>query len=134
MDRALIEKCTKALWCGSTEVALHFVAEDHEKLKPTEEDPDGLNGLTETEPPRIYICDSLSNMKTLEILAHELTHVHNSEHDIEDGVDEEDICLGHGKSWASFWVNNPRFGRWWFSVCVAVRKERQTGSIRKDKK
>lgn len=118
------EKFPKKLWIGTFEVPVHFVPADHEALEEAT-----LNGCAVFDPStEVYFCASLPLTKLLEIVHHELTHIVNYVADIEDGTSEEDICEAHGKVWSAFWINNPRYARWWMAACVAVRKEQQSGS------
>jgi hypothetical protein len=128
--KALIERFPKKVWVGTFEFPVHFVEGTHEKLDKGE-----LNGCALFDQPEtaIYFCESLPAVKLLEIVWHEFTHAVNYVSDIEDGVEEETICEKHGKAWSQFWIQNPRFARWWLAACIAVRKE-QSGITERKKK
>lgn len=116
-----IARCPRKLWVGTYEVPLHFVPRSHEKLTDAEGEYDGH---TELNPAVIFICESLALMTLLESVYHEITHFVDFATDIEDGAIEEEIADRHGKTWTLFWINNPKFQRWWNSACAAVREER----------
>lgn len=115
----LVGSCPKKVWIGTTEFEIFLVEKNHAKLDNGESD-----GITEFNPPVIHLCQDLCLTLFMETLWHELTHAVNHVGDIEDSPLEEVIADQHGKVWSQFWINNPRFQRWWTKVCNAVRKER----------
>lgn len=115
----MIVDCPDKVWIGTVEYAIRVVEANHPKLDGGESD-----GITEFAPPQIHLADSLSLSTFMETLYHELTHAVDFVTDIEDGTLEEEIADKHGKVWSQFWINNPRFQRWWSKACVQVRKDR----------
>lgn len=118
----MILLCPDKVWIGTVEYRIHPVSPNHAKLDGGDSD-----GITEFSPPVIHVSNGLSLTAFMETLWHELTHAVDFVSDIEDGVLEEDIADRHAKVWSQFWINNPRFQRWWTKACVAVRKDRQRG-------
>lgn len=118
-----IARCPKKLWIGTFTCDLHLVPNDDEKVDKGESD-----GLTEF-PTAIYLCYDRPLTIMLESAIHEITHFIDFAVGIEDGAIEEDIADKHGKAWTCFWIDNPKFQRWWNSACIAVREER-TGKKR----
>lgn len=131
--KTAMEKCPAKVWVGTSEFAIEFVPPDNEHLRPSEEDPNGNDGIALFDPNRILIANTLPLSKLADIVHHELTHALNWEEDIEDGEDEEVITQKHGRAWSQFFIINPRYGRWWLSLCVAIRKERHGATKRKGK-
>lgn len=113
----LLTRCPAKVWIGTMEFPIHFVEPTHEQL-----DGGDNEGCCLFDPPAIYISETLSLTKAMEIIWHEITHGLNYSVDIVDGVEEEDIARRHGVAWSQFWINNPRFARWWLAMSVAVRK------------
>jgi hypothetical protein len=115
----MISECPERVWIGTVEYAIHVVPKDHPKLDHGE-----THGITEFDPTEIHISGDLSLTPFMETIWHELTHAIDDIAGIEDGAIEEDIADRHGKAWSQFWINNPRFQRWWTKACVQVRKDR----------
>lgn len=128
-----IERCPRKVWIGTAEYTIEFVPPTHEDLRPDTDGSSGNDGSCDVDKGHIVIAETLPLSKLAEIAWHEIEHALNWEEDIEDGVDEETLTRKHGRAWSQFFINNPRFGRWWLSLCVAIRKERQS-STRKEKK
>lgn len=128
---ALKEKMPRKVWIGNFEFRLAFGEWDQLPLKDAEGEYDGD---TDFDTQLITLRSNMTLPIFLETTIHELTHAVDFAGDIEDGVLEEFIADKHGKLWSQFWVNNPRFQRWWTSACVALRRERQGGSTVKEKK
>lgn len=118
----LLAQCPRKVWIGTTEFVINLVPRDHAKLDNGESD-----GCTDANPPVIHVCSDLGTTLFMETVWHELTHAVDFVGGIEDSQTEEDIADRHGKIWSQFWINNPRFQRWWTKVCNAVRKEREDG-------
>lgn len=116
---SLIAECPDKVWIGTAEYAICVVPADHAKLDGGETD-----GITEFSPTVIHIANSLPLTAFMETIWHELTHAIDDAVGLEDGSLEEDIADHHGKAWTQFWINNPRFQRWWGKACIAVRKDR----------
>lgn len=108
------------VWIGAEEYALLVVPSDHEKVDGGESD-----GYADRAAATIYIRDGLTPCGVLETVWHELTHAVDWAGGIEDGAIEEDIADRHAKIWSQFWINNPRFAKWWMDACEEVRKARQ---------
>lgn len=116
---SLVAECPDRVWIGTAEYVIHVVPADHPKLDGGETD-----GITEFAPTEIHIAESLALPAFMETIWHELTHALNDVVGIEDGAEEEAIADRHGKAWSQFWINNPRFQRWWARACVAARRDR----------
>lgn len=115
----MISECPEKVWIGTVEYAICVVEGTHAKLDGGETD-----GITEFDPTAITVSRDLSLTGFMETMWHELTHAIDDTVGLEDGSLEEDIADRHGKAWSQFWINNPRFLRWWSKACVQVRRDR----------
>lgn len=111
------------LWVTSYEFPFEF-------LHPEDPILEGDDGCMESDEDKrgIYVSASLDARKMLEIVWHEVTHAINWACDIDeekDVIDEETIALQHGLSWSQFFLDNPKFVRWYVSVVNRIRKERK---------
>lgn len=117
-----IVQLPRKVWVGSHEFAVRLVSQDDLVLAGEDGDmtTDGTTGV-------ISIAADLDARRRLEIVLHELTHALNWSYEIEDGVSEEDIATKHGRAWAVFWLDNPRFESWLAYTLSRIRKEQRTG-------
>lgn len=118
------DKLPKKVWIGTYEFTIHVVDRNHDKLKSKGADDPDADGITTFAGQTIHIANDMTASLVLETVWHEITHAINWVNDIEDGADEEMICNLHGKAWSKFFIENPRFGRWFQAQCIAIRKER----------
>jgi hypothetical protein len=127
------------LWIGGYEFELRTVAVGDE-VNATLDKADQLilkaeDGVMLSGPVHyaIWLSASLNMRRRLEIVLHEITHALNWLHDIKDvrkyvHVDEETLAERHGRAWAQFWLDNPRFERWMTYTLARIRSEQRTGS------
>ena len=109
------------------EFPLYFVLPDDEALLGNE----GITGLLEEERG-IWISEALEDRKLLEIIHHEVTHAINWVYDVDSalsskwppGRKEEAVAAIHGRAWSQFWLDNPKYVRWYTHVVNRIRKER----------
>lgn len=109
------------VWVAPYEFPLHFVPPDAPELE-------GADGMTDTseEGRGIWINAALDDRKTLEIVWHEVTHAINWVHDVTNRMrSEEVLARKHGIAWSQFWLDNPKFIRWYDSVVKRIHRERK---------
>lgn len=83
----------------------------------------------------ILIVNNLSIRMKLNTVIHEITHAINFNEGVEELLDgggnpsdiEERIAEAHGKGWARFLVDNPRYVRWLVYVLGRIKELQQKG-------
>jgi hypothetical protein len=115
----------KKIWIGTHEVPVKMTPPKDDVFKPDKEDEEWARGISFLEdPPCIHISEGMSLTQQFEVVYHEIEHVMNWVHDIEDETTEEDSTDVHGKAWTTLLVANPKFARWVYWIGNAIRKER----------
>lgn len=115
----------KRVWAGTREVHLLMVPDDDVRLEGAR----GMSDLQDT--PRIYINDTLTGANLLEVVWHELTHVINWLHDLDEEekpIIEEKIAEIHGVAWTTMLIVNHRLHRWINETILSIRKDQRKGS------
>jgi hypothetical protein len=114
----------RKVWVWTYEFPLHFVLPDDPVLVVRGKPSDGVTG-THEEERGIWIAASLDDRKTLEIVWHELTHAIDWAYGIDRGSSEERIARQHGIAWSQFFLDNPKFVRWYMGIVRRVTAERK---------
>lgn len=107
---------------GTYEFAFDFAPPEHPELRACGRHNDGTCDLKRQE---ITISAALDDRKTLEIVWHEITHAMNWVCGISSRTAEETIARKHGEAWSQFFLDNPKFVRWYTSLVSRIRKERK---------
>lgn len=114
----------RKVWVQTYEFPLHFVLPDDPVLIVRGR---ACDGVTETgeEGRGIWIAANLDDRKTLEIVWHETTHAIDWVYDVDHRSSEERIARQHGIAWSQFFLDNPKFVRWYMSIVRRVTAERK---------
>ena len=115
------------LYVGTFEFPLYFV-------HPSDVELDGANGITglDEDERGVWVSDSLEDRKMMEIVLHELQHAFDWAYDISARADkirssdkrEEFYAEQFGLAMSAFWLDNPKFVRWYDSIARRIKKER----------
>ena len=115
----------RKLWIGTYEFKLNFTESEHPGLcgEDGQMEADGRNCI-------IWLAEDMGPRRLLEIVLHEITHAINWVHDIDDDdgktvIKEEALAQKHGMAWSQFWLDNPRFERWFVFALARIRRERR---------
>jgi hypothetical protein len=120
------------LWIFVYEFPLHFVLPDSPELIVNGFPSNGVCD-TDEESLSIYIAASLDDRKMLEVVWHEVTHAINWAYELEKKLKharlstekrEEIVAQVHGEGFSQFFLDNPKFVRWYTHVVNRIRKER----------
>ena len=97
------------------------------KIKRVSSGEEGLDedadGMTLFDRHMIVIDHGLTLQRTFNAVYHEIQHCVNSEFDIDDGVDEENVAKNSANGWTSVFIDNPRLVTWFRKVSTFLRKE-----------
>lgn len=118
------------IWVGSYEFPIEVVTPDD----PILEKADGIAQFEESKRG-IYISAALDDRKFFEIVWHEIEHAINWDREIDDKIEalvddgkgddiEEELTKTHGIAWTQFFLDNPKFQRWFTYTLNKLRKER----------
>lgn len=117
----------RRVWVGSYEFSMRLVDPTDKMLL----DCKGVasSGMStfdhDGEGYGIWVSEMMALRTRLEIVMHEITHAINFAYDVKNRSAEETIAEKHGHAWSQFWLDNPRFERWFVYTLAAIRKERR---------
>jgi hypothetical protein len=115
------------LYIGTYEFPLAFVL-------PSDEALDGADGITclSEEERGIWLSEALDDRKLMEIALHEITHAIDWAYDISERANkirnadkrEEFYATQFGIAFSAFWLDNPKFIRWYDSIARRIKRDR----------
>lgn len=120
------------LWIAQYEFPLHFVLPDDEALVVNGFPSNGVTDIDE-DNLAIHVSASLDARKTMEVVWHEITHAINWAYRLEERLGrarltaakrEEIVAQVHGEAWSQFYLDNPKFVRWYSYLAKTIAAER----------